>query len=51
MPISPQSGCRQLERLPCSKYYNVQIWENRLTLGLNAAKNSDYMKKNRSGSF
>ncbi len=41
----PQSGARGLERLTCSKYYNVPKRENRLTLGLNATKNSNYMKK------
>ncbi len=26
-------------------YYDVQKWRNRLTLGLNVAKNTNYMKK------
>ncbi len=46
MSIFPKSRARGLERLPCSKYYNVLKRENRLTLGLNVAKNSDCMKKN-----
>ncbi len=41
----PRSGARRLEGLECSKYYNVSKRENRLTLGLNAAKKTDYMKK------
>ncbi len=41
----PRGGARGLERLACLKYYNVLKCENRLNLGLNAAKNSDYMKK------
>ncbi len=45
MSISPRSGARGLERLPCLKQYNVLKQENRLTLGLNAAKGTDYMKK------
>ncbi len=45
MSISSQSGAMGLERLPCLKYYNVLKQENRLTLGLNAVKNIDYMKK------
>ncbi len=45
MYISPRSGAMGLQRLPCSKYYNVLKWESRFTLGHNAAKNMDYMKK------
>ncbi len=45
MSIFPKSGARVLKKLPCLRYYNVQKLENRLTLWLNAAKNSDYMKK------
>ncbi len=45
MSTSPQNGAWGLERLPYLKYYNVLKWENRLTLMLNAAKNTDYMKK------
>ncbi len=33
--LSPQSGARVLERLPCLKYYNVLKWENRLNWILN----------------
>ncbi len=46
MDIFPQGGARGLERLAYLKYYNVWKHENRLTLGLNAAENTDYMKKN-----
>ncbi len=42
--ISCQSGARGLESFPCLKY-NVLKWENRFTYGLEAAKNSDYMKE------
>ncbi len=45
MSISPKSGARGLERLPYLKYYDVLKWENRLTLGINTAKSTDYMKK------
>ncbi len=45
MSISPKSGATVLEKLPCLRYYNVLKLENRLTSELNAAKNSDYMKK------
>ncbi len=45
MSISPHSGARWIQRLPCLKYFNVLKRKNRLTLGLNAAKNNDYMKK------
>ncbi len=44
MSISHQSGARGLESLRCLKYYVLKRI-NRLTLGLNAAKNTDYMKK------
>ncbi len=44
MSISPRSGARGLERLPCLKY-NALKQENRLTLELKTAKNTDYMKK------
>ncbi len=44
MSTCPQSGARGFERLPCLKY-NVLTGENRLTLGLNTAKNTDCMKK------
>ncbi len=38
-------GVKGLQRLPCLKYYNVLKRESRFTLGLNAAKNTDYRKK------
>ncbi len=44
MSISRQSGARGLESLPYLKY-NVLKLENRLTLGLNATKNTDCMRK------
>ncbi len=40
-----QSGARGRERLACLKYDNVWKHENRLTLGLNAAENTNYMEK------
>ncbi len=45
MSISPWSGARVLQRLLCSKYYNVLKRENRFTLGLNSAKITDYIEK------
>ncbi len=44
-PRPPGSGAQELQRLTCLKYYNVLKWESRFTLGLNAAKNTDYIKK------
>ncbi len=44
MSISRQSGAKGYESWLYLKY-KVLKWENRSTLGLNAAKNSDYMKK------
>ncbi len=38
LSISLRSGARWLEGLPSLKYYNVQKWESRFSLGLNAAK-------------
>ncbi len=37
-------GVRELQRLPRLKYYYVPKRESRFTLGLNAAKNSEYIK-------
>ncbi len=45
MSISPRSGARVLQRLPCLKYYNVPKWKNRFNWGLNAAKITDDIKK------
>ncbi len=45
MSTSPKSGARGLQRLPSMKYYSAQKWESRLTPGLDAAKNTYYMKK------
>ncbi len=45
LPPPTQGGARGLKRLACLKYYNVWKCENRLTLELNAAENTDYMKK------
>ncbi len=44
MSVSLQNGARGLKILPCLKYYNVLKQENRLTLGLNTAKNTGFMK-------
>ncbi len=43
--ISLRSRARWLQILPFLKYFNVLEWESRFTLGLNAAKNTDYIKK------
>ncbi len=40
-----QKWSQGLQRLPFLKYYNVLEWENRFTLGLNTAKNANYIKK------
>ncbi len=50
MSISPQGGARRLERLTWLKYYNVQKRQIIFTLGLNAVKNTDFMKKSSSKS-
>ncbi len=39
-----KSGGSGLQRLICLKYYNVLKREIRFTLGLSAAKTTDYMK-------
>ncbi len=44
MYISLTSGPRGLQRTVCLKSYNVQKWEIRFTLGLNAAKNTHYIR-------
>ncbi len=33
------------QRLSSLKYYNVQKWEHRFALGLDAAKNTHYIQK------
>ncbi len=43
--LSPLEVELGLQRLPSSKYYNVPKWENRFTLGLDAAKNAQYIQK------
>ncbi len=45
MCISFSSGASGLQRSIYLKSYNVQKWEIRFTLGLNAAKNTHYIKK------
>ncbi len=45
MSISPKSGAMELQKSVCLKSYNAQKREIRFTLGLNAAKNTHYMKK------
>ncbi len=45
MSISPSSEDRGLQRLRCFKYYIVQKWESRFTLGLENAKITYYIKK------
>ncbi len=39
------SGAGGLQRLICFKYYIVPKWKSRFCLGLNTAKNTDYMRK------
>ncbi len=41
--IFPRSGIRELQGQPFLKYYNVLEWESKRTLGLNIAKNTDYI--------
>ncbi len=45
MSISPGSEASELQRLTCLRYYNVQQWENKFTLGLDAAKINNYIEK------
>ncbi len=45
MCTSLQIGARGLQRLMCSKYYNVEKWKRRFTCGLDAVKNSHYIQK------
>ncbi len=44
MSISRRSWTRELQGSICLKSYNLQKWEIRFALWLNAVKNSDYMK-------
>ncbi len=43
MSITPRSGATSLQRLAFLKYYNVQKWQSKLNLGLNAVKNTPYL--------
>ncbi len=45
MSISPTSGASELQRPVYLNSFNVQKCEIRFTLGLNAAKNTHYIKK------
>ncbi len=45
MSISPLEGSWVLQRWPLLKYLNAQERKSRFTLGLDAAKNTDYIKK------
>ncbi len=45
MSICLQSGAKGLQRLICFKYYSVLKWESWFSLGLDAAKNTHYMRK------
>ncbi len=45
MFISPKSRARRLQRLTSLKYNNVQKQESRFSLGLNAVKNTHYLKR------
>ncbi len=41
---STTSGAGGFQRLPFLKYYNVPKWENKFTLGLKTARNTNYIK-------
>ncbi len=43
--VDPHVYPYPLQRLPCLKYYNVLKWGSRFTLGLDAAKITNYIKK------
>ncbi len=43
--ISRRNGVRGLQRLLSLKYYNVQKWESRFTLGHDGANNMHYIQK------
>ncbi len=45
MSISPRRGDKGLQKLICLKYFNVLKWKSRCTVGLNAAENTNYIKK------
>ncbi len=45
MSISHRSGDRGLERYASLKYFNVEKQKSRFTLGLDAAKNTNHIKK------
>ncbi len=45
MSIALRSGARGLKRWVWLKYYDVQKWQITFSLGLNAAKNTDYMEE------
>ncbi len=45
MSIFPSNEARGLQRLVRFKYYIVLKWKIRFTLGIDAAKNTDYIKK------
>ncbi len=41
----PKSGSRGFRILLFLKYYNALEWKSKSSVGLNAAKNTDFMKK------
>ncbi len=45
MSISHRSEAIGLQKLSYFKYYNIQKWDSKFTLGLSAVKNTDYIKK------
>ncbi len=45
MGLSPPRVEQGLQRSVCLKSYNVQKWEIKFTLGLDAAKSMRYIKK------
>ncbi len=44
MSIIPGRGATSLQKLAFLKYYNVQKWQSKLSLGPNTAKNTPYFK-------
>ncbi len=43
--LSPRSGAKEHQRLPCLKYCNILKWKSRFSLGLNTAKFTAYIKE------
>ncbi len=45
MSFYTKSGARRLKRLICFKYYTVLKWESRFNYKIDAAKITDYIRK------